>query len=141
MLRAPRLVSISGQFSTRHLIAGLAVAAACLLPNSSQAQLPQARLNAVFPTGGQRGASFDLTLAGGTDLDEAAQLYFSHPGITAQQKTQAVEGKAVPLAGQFVVTIAGDVPVGVYDIRARSMYGLSNPRTFTVGDRKEINET
>jgi len=141
MLRAPRLVSISGQFSTRHLVAGLAVVAACLLPNSAQAQLPQARLNAVFPTGGQRGASFDLTLAGGTDLDEASQLYFSHPGITAQQKTQAVEGKAVPLAGQFVVTIAGDVPVGVYDIRARSMYGLSNPRTFSVGDRKEINET
>src|SRR4029077_3121799 len=37
-------------------------------------------------------------------------------------------------------TIAADVPIGVYDVRARSLYGLSNPRSFTVGDRKEINE-
>ena len=41
---------------------------------------------------------------------------------------------------QFRVTIAADVPVGVYDVRARSLYGLSNPRTFIVGDRKEVVE-
>ncbi|HEY2251564.1 MAG TPA: hypothetical protein VGH74_10910, partial [Planctomycetaceae bacterium] len=116
------------------------MAALCLIAQPATAQLPQARLNAVFPTGGQRGTTVDLTLAGGTDLDEASQLYFSHAGITAAPKTQTIDGKPHPIAGQFVVTIAADVPVGVYDVRARSLYGLSNPRTFTVGDRKEIVE-
>ena len=118
----------------------IVLAALCLFSQSASAQLPQARLNTVFPTGGQRGTSVELTLAGGTDLDEASQLYFSHAGITAVQKTQMVDGKPQPVAGQFVVTIAADVPVGMYDVRARSIYGLSNPRAFTVGDRKEVVE-
>ena len=116
------------------------LAAVVMLSNDALAQLPQARLNAVFPAGGQRGTSVDVTLAGGVDLDEATVLYVSHPGITAVQKTQMVDGKPQPVAGQFVVTIAGDVPVGVYDIRARGEYGMSNPRTFVVGDRKEVLE-
>jgi hypothetical protein len=103
------------------------------------AQLPQARLYSAYPAGGQRGTNVEVTV-GGVDLEEAAALSFSHPGITAVQKTQPVDGKPQPVAGQFVVTIAGDVPVGVYDVRARGMFGLSNPRTFVVGDRKEIVE-
>jgi hypothetical protein len=124
---------------TLMICAGL-LAAAMIQSNEAIAQLPQARLNAVFPTGGQRGTSVDVTLAGGVDLDEASVLYISHPGITAVQKTQTVDGKPQPVAGQFVVTIAADVPVGVYDIRARGEYGMSNPRTFVVGDRKEVLE-
>jgi len=112
----------------------------CLFVQATHAQLPQARLYGFFPTGGQRGATADVTLGGGVDLDDASQLHFSHAGITAAQKTQMVDGKPQPIAGQFVVTIAPDVPVGVYDVRARSRYGLSNPRTFTVGDRKELIE-
>src|SRR5262249_21011878 len=104
------------------------------------AQLPQARLYSAYPAGGQRGTNVEVTV-GGTDLDEASALLFSHPGITAVQKTQTVDGKPQPVAAQFVVTIAGDVPVGVYDVRARGVFGLSNPRTFVVGDRKEIAET
>jgi len=65
--------------TTLMLSAGL-LAAALSLANDAFAQLPQARLNAVFPTGGQRGTSVDVTLAGGVDLDEASQLYISHPG-------------------------------------------------------------
>ncbi len=125
--------------TTVMLFAGL-LAAALSLANEAFAQLPQARLNAVFPTGGQRGTSVEVTLAGGVDLDEASYLYISHPGITAVQKTQVVDGKPQPVAGQFVVTIAADVPIGVYDIRARGEYGMSNPRTFVVGDRKEVLE-
>ena len=116
----------------------LSFSVALSLANEAFAQLPQARLNAVFPTGGQRGTSIDVTLAGGVDLDEASYLYISHPGITAVPKTQVVDGKPQPVAGQFVVTIAGDAAVGVYDIRAYSKYGLSNPRTFVVGDLKEV---
>lgn len=118
----------------------LALAISCFAAQTALAQLPQARLNTVFPIGGQRGTAIELTLGGGVDLDEASQLYFSHPGITAVPKTQMVDGKPQPVPGQFVVTIAADVPVGAYDIRVRSLYGLSNPRTFTVGALKETTE-
>src|SRR5262245_5115239 len=56
-------------------------------PAAVWAQLPQARLNTIYPLGGQRGTTVDLSLGGGVDLDEASQLYFSHPGITAVPKT------------------------------------------------------
>jgi len=116
------------------------LAVVCLCAQPAAAQLPQARLNAVFPMGGQRGTEVGVGLTGGTDLDEAGNLYFSHAGITAVPKTQMVDGKPQPMPGQFTVKIAADVPVGVYDVRALSLYGLSNPRTFVVGDRKEVNE-
>ncbi|MBS0264342.1 MAG: hypothetical protein JSS02_20565 [Planctomycetes bacterium] len=135
---SPQPAATAGRFR-RWVLASLALAV-IFAPAATWAQLPQARLNAVFPTGGQRGTAFDLTLAGGTDLDEASQLFFSHPGITAVQKTQMVDGQPQPIANTFTVTIAGDVPVGIYDVRARSLFGLSNPRAFTVGDRKELNE-
>ncbi|HEV3007301.1 MAG TPA: hypothetical protein VGX78_22715, partial [Pirellulales bacterium] len=123
------------------IAAGILLAAAAIAPRPAQAQLPQARLNSVYPMGGQRGTTVELTVGGGVDLDEASHLYFSHPGITAVPKTVAVEGKPPqPVAGQFVVTIAADVPVGVYDIRVRGLYGMSNPRSFTVGNLKEVTE-
>ena len=37
------------------------------------------------PSGGSAGATFELTV-GGADLEEAAELSFSHPGITASLK-------------------------------------------------------
>src|SRR5262245_33733748 len=107
-------------------------------PVGAWAQLPQARLNTIYPAGGQRGTTVDLSLGGGVDLDEASQMYFSHPGITAVPKTTGQSPQ--PVAGQFVVTIAADVPAGVYDVRVRSLYGLSNPRSFVVGAMKETTE-
>lgn len=104
------------------------------------AQLPQARLTSVYPPGGQRGTKVDLATIAGTDLDELKGLYFSHPGITTVPKTAMVNGQLQPVPGQFAVNIAPDVPVGVYDVRAISLFGLSNPRTFVVGDRKETLE-
>jgi len=122
-------------------IAPATVLAAAVWAAPVLAQLPQARLNTIFPLGGQRGTTLEVTLGTGVDLDEASTLYFSHPGITAVPKTVVVEGKPPqPVPGVFVVTIAADVPVGVYDIRARSLYGLSNPRSFSVGALKETTE-
>ncbi|MFN0055937.1 MAG: hypothetical protein ACKV0T_27650 [Planctomycetales bacterium] len=136
-----RYRSSSRSAGRRALVTGLAVVAGVLVFTPlAQAQLPLARLTAVHPSGAQRGTSVDITVTG-TDLDESSHLYFSHPGITAAPKTQMVEGKAVPVAGQFVVTVSAEVPPGVYDMRARGLFGLSNPRSFTVGDRKEVLET
>ncbi len=109
--------------------------------NSAIAQLPQARLYSVFPPGGQQGKTVEVKVTDGVDIDELETLKFSHPGITATPKMQTVGGKSIPVPSTFVVTIKADVPVGVYDVRARGLYGLSNPRSFVVGDLAESNET
>lgn len=104
-------------------------------------QLPSTRVMSVFPPGGQQGHSVDVTITG-SDLEGVDQLHFTHPGITAIQKTQMVDGKDTPqpIANQFTVTIAKEVPVGVYDLHASGNYGVSNPRAFTISDHREITE-
>ncbi|HXY32893.1 MAG TPA: hypothetical protein VEI07_01620 [Planctomycetaceae bacterium] len=104
------------------------------------AQLPQARLFSIFPHGGQAGTTFDLELTHSEDLDEADQLLFNHPGITAVPKTRDVAGHKEPVPNTFSVTIRPDVPSGVYELYAGGLFGLSNPRTFVVGSQPEIRE-
>ncbi len=110
---------------------------------SGWAQLPATRLYALFPAGGRAGTTFEVTVASGADLEGVDRLWFSHPGLTAQQKMQTVEGQPAPtaVANVFVVTIAADVPVGLHDVRAAGSYGVSNPRAFQVGDTVEVLET
>jgi len=105
-----------------------------------QAQLPQTRLNAVFPAGGQAGSTFDLQITDGADLEDTDKLHFSHPGISATQKMTGAGDSKKPVTNQFVVTIKPDVPVGVYEVRAIGRFGMSNPRSFMVSHRKEIIE-
>ena len=112
-----------------------------LMSRTTFAQLPSTRLSAVFPAGSQAGTSVDVTVTSGVELEEISRLLFNHPGIVATQKMQNVAGKDVPIANQFVVTVAGDVPPGNYEIRTVGFYGISNPRAFVVGIQKEINET
>ena len=102
----------------------------CLSSTISQAQLPQTRLYAVYPQGAQAGQTVDVTAANGVDLDELDRMTFSHPGIKAAHKT----GNA------FAVTVAADVPPGVYEARVHGMYGTSNPRCFVVGALPEVLE-
>ncbi|MDB5288833.1 MAG: hypothetical protein JWL69_74, partial [Phycisphaerales bacterium] len=96
------------------------------------AQLPAARLTAVFPPGGRSGTSVDVTVTG-VDLDGATELRFSQPGITAKpagESDSTTERK-------LTVVIGPEVPVGEYEARFVGTYGISNPRAFAVGDRPE----
>lgn len=108
---------------------------------TAHAQLPQAKLFAVFPPGAQAGQTIELTVASGEDIDELAKLHFTHPGITAVQKTQDVGGVQQPIDNVFVVTVAADVPPGVYEVAAEGRFGATNTRRFVVGSRAEVNET
>ncbi|MEX0819093.1 MAG: PPC domain-containing protein [Pirellulaceae bacterium] len=113
-----------------------------LVPQIALGQLPAARLDSVFPAGAQVGTTLEVTLAG-NDLDDAAELHFSHPGITAQPKmaeANAFHKEPQPVLNQFVVAVAGNVPVGSYDVRVKGKYGLSNPRTFDVANLVELTE-
>ena len=98
-------------------------------------QLPRATLSSVFPAGGKQGGTLDVTVSGG-DLDDSNKLTFSHPGITAKQK---LDGSGVPVANQYNVTIAKNVPVGFHDVRVSGgRFGVTNVRSFAVGDLPEI---
>lgn len=106
----------------------------CFLSTNSFGQLPATRLDAVSPVGGAPGTTFDLVLQG-NDLDSVDRLFFSAPGITAErkmaEKTEFDEAP-VPVPNTFVVTIAGDAPQGVHEVRCQGLYGLSNPRRFVI---------
>ena len=92
----------------------------------AQAQLPQARLATVFPPGGKVGSSVEVAVTG-TDQEDMSQLVFSHAGITSKLAEQ-----------KFAVSIGADVPPGFYDVRMVGRFGISNPRTFVVGQRPEV---
>ncbi len=108
-----------------------AVAASSLTATAS-AQLPQTRLQSIFPAGGKAGEAVEITLTGGTDLDELDGMLFSHPGIQAKKKDGATN--------VFTVTVAGDVPTGPYEARVHGLYGTSNPRIFSIGQLPEVKE-
>ena len=85
-------------------------------------------MTAVFPLGCQIGEETEVQVHGG-DLEGAAELRFSHPGITAEL-TNAAERK-------FKVRVAANVPSAVYEVRFAGALGLSNSRLFAVGSLKE----
>jgi len=125
----------------RFALVALTISTLSFTATITHAQLPATRLFAVFPPGGQAGTAVDLTITSGLELEEVNRLLFNHPGITAAQRMQDVAGKPTPVANQFAVTISGDVPPGNYEVRAVGFFGISNPRAFVVGARKELNET
>src|SRR5437588_6622169 len=54
----------------------------------TRAELPLARLTAIFPAGGQAGSTVELTLSG-QDLDDVTRLHFRSQGMVARPKTSA----------------------------------------------------
>ena len=106
-------------------------------PSTSTAQQPRPQgpslplpvVQSVFPAGVNAGGTVDVTVRG-KDLEGATTLWFDHPGL-----------RAFHLKGlTFRVVVATGTPVGHHDVRAVGTYGLSNPRTFVVGDRPESSE-
>jgi len=130
-----------GRLMTRVLI-GVGFSALLFSGPAAHAQLPTTRLFALFPPGGQQDSQFEATITAGADTEGVDRLVFSHPGITATQKTQQVEGQEAPqpVANQFIVTVAADVPPGMHEVRAAGTYGVSNPRMFVVSQQAEAIE-
>jgi hypothetical protein len=90
-----------------------------------------------MPMGGKAGTTFDVKITG-QDIDDAEELNFSHAGITAEPK---LDKNGLPLANQFVVTIAKDCPAGVHEARVMTRLGLSSSRAFNVGTLSEAVQT
>lgn len=96
--------------------------------------LPTPRLLTTMPMGGQVGTEFELVITG-EYLDDAGDLIFSDSRVTAKPKLDAT-GKTV--ANHYVVTIADDCPVGLYEARIMTRLGLSASRIFAVGTLTEV---
>lgn len=98
----------------------------------SRAQLPAARLTELFPPGAKMGSSVEVN-AIGLDLDDATQIRFSHPGISAKPSgdDQGITQR------RFTISVSADVPPGVYEARLVGHYGITNPRAFVVGELPE----
>ncbi len=129
---------------SRRALAGLFVVMAFFACEAAaRAQLPSTQLEAVFPCGGNPGATFEVVV-GGQNLDDVNQLRFSHPGITAVQKMAEptpFDPEPQPVENTFLVTVTPEVPVGTYDIRCQGKYGLSNSRRFLISRQTEVKET
>ena len=101
-----------------------------------RADLPVISVTALSPPGARAGTTVEVAVSG-ADLDDLAELRFSHPGIFARTATDAA-GKAV--ANKFLVAVGPGVPPGVYDARAVGRFGISLPRAFAVGEWPEAAE-
>lgn len=94
------------------------------------AQLPQARLDWIFPTGLQAGTSTDVQLSG-ADLDGITRLVFSHSGFSAKPGPE----------GRWTINADAALASGIYELRAVGQWGITNPVPIIVGNFTEIRET
>lgn len=99
--------------------------------------LPAPRLLTTMPMGGRAGTQVEVTISG-ENLDNVDQLAFSDPKITAAPKLNAA---GQPEPNKYVVTIAADCPVGLYEARVMTRLGISSSRAFTVGNLAEVSQT
>lgn len=107
------------------------------------AQLPATSLRSTYPAGGSPGSEMELKIFG-TDLDDVSKLIFSHPGISAKPligEQGDFDEKPPVVPDTFVVTIAGNVPPGYYEVRCEGKYGVSNPRLFLITQAPHFLET
>jgi hypothetical protein len=141
----------------RRLVFGLVLLAVCGTAVAQQPPpgLPSARVQHVFPGGAKSGTSVEITVTG-TDLEEPEKLLFAHPGLKGEyiappkeptpdpkdtkKKRKGPSKGNVNGPHKFKVTVAANVPPGLYDLRFVGKWGVSNPRTFAVSDQTEVVE-
>ena len=96
--------------------------------------LPAPRLLTTFPMGGQLGSEFEIVVTG-QFAEQAEELRFSDPGITA---VQAINAEGVAVEGRYLVRVASDTKLGLVEASLMTRLGLSASRVFTVGQLNEF---
>ncbi len=121
----------------------LALAATASAQQAASPQVPQPKIYAVQPCGAKIGSGVELRISSGSDLDGADRLLFSHPGITAKplrEEPNRIYPQGRAIEGRFTVSVAADVPPGIYEVRAAGYFGVTNARRFAVSERDEVLE-
>ncbi|MCE9525484.1 MAG: PPC domain-containing protein [Planctomycetales bacterium] len=91
-------------------------------------------LGGIAPYGVQRGVETEVLFQGGR-LQDAKELLFYSPGI-AVASLEAVNDGTV----KAKLKVAADCRLGIHAVRVRTLTGVSNLRTFTVGALPEVKE-
>lgn len=91
-------------------------------------------LNAINPRGGQRGADAVLNFTGGR-LTDAVEIQVYYPGITVS-KFEVVNDSTLKVS----VKIAPDCRLGEHAFRVRCASGITEMRTFWVGQYPTVDE-
>jgi hypothetical protein len=111
------------------------------IPGILRAQVANTpRLTGVFPLGAKAGTDCELTITG-DGLEGDQQLHFSNPAITATALISTPDRfypTPRPVANHFKVRVGASVPPGSYLVRVVSPMGISNSRTFVVGQLPEL---
>src|SRR5262245_40463166 len=123
----------------------IAASFAVLLVTGVAAAQTGPQLLTVFPPGAKAGETVEVTCAGAF-FDGNEKLLFSGKGFTAESQGAAVASKQPGgQPGQPTATVKFKVTApkesGTYDVRVVTKSGLSNPRTFVVGNLTETNES
>ncbi len=107
----------------------------------------------LFPAGGQAGTTVEIE-AGGLNINKAVKVVFNHPGIRGEvspvvekaserRKRRRLNDQSSPQLADKIkirITIASNVPCGLYDLRLQSPQGLSNKLPFEVSSYPNIVE-
>ncbi len=101
---------------------------ALLVPASVSAAPPT--LTYLYPAGGQRGSTIEVTAAG----------TFERWPVNAWADQRGVQVKPAKERGKLLVTVAADVPPGVCWIRLADEQGASGLRPFLIGTLPEVME-
>jgi hypothetical protein len=151
--------SALGARATFALAALLALAAGTIVAPDAAAQnrlssgLPSPRVLVLAPAGGKAGSTVEV-LCAGTHIENVERIVFSHAGLKGELLSEPMvpvkgpkgkgpkmrPGQPTPGLARIKVTIGADVPLGNHELRIVNKWGVSNPRTFVVGDLPEVNE-
>jgi hypothetical protein len=110
----------------------LALALTACLATTAQADPPT--IGNIVPSGVQRGVATEVTISGGS-LDANPQLLAPF-ATTVEPPATAGDGGNFRLK----LTVAADVPVGVYPVRVKTDRGVSNPFLLAVGQFPNVAE-
>lgn len=125
--------------STRFCAPGRRVLPACwvlvCLCVPARAEPPQPLANWVFPAGGQRGKTVEVTISG-KELQGASGIRVSGSGVSGKV-LQVVN----PTTVQAALEIAPNAEPGQRDLRLVTPGGVTNRLRFFVGELPELNET
>lgn len=105
----------------------------------------------LFPAGGQVGTTVEI-MAGGLNINKAVKVLFNHPGITgelvpfvepaaAKKKRKRLNDQSSPQLADKVkirITIAPNVPCGLYELRLQGPQGVSNMLPFEVASYPDV---
>jgi len=139
----------SGRSGKTYLVPFSLLATAVLGWSSAHAQTSPPHIAHIFPAGGQRGTTVEVTVRG-RHLVGATGIRVSGQGVTGKvvsvehkepdPKKKRLDQADVPDTAKIEVTLAADAAPGQRDFRVVSPGGVSNLFRFYVGQVPELNE-